>query len=176
MLCVVGVVQNIYTAHISRWLSRHACDSLLFVFFFFFFVWRFLSLLLLFLFRYIYTTVFSSFFFILYIMWAECVSPSAYTTGTRARVKKGKKKKMGFLYPVFPSACDIVSFFFFFFSSLLFSFLSPHYFLILCLVASLFLSFFFFFHLLRQRTSSDGRACSLLYKTHTSLKELLTCC
>ena len=80
MLCVVGVVQNIYSTHIALAFSSRMRLAFICIFSFL----RFLSLLLLFLFIYIYTTVFSSFFFILYIMWAECVSPSAYTTGTRA--------------------------------------------------------------------------------------------
>ena len=100
MLCVVGVVQNIYTAHISRWLSRHACDSLLFVFFFFFFVWRFLSLLLLFLFRYIqqYFLPFSLYS----ILCGLNVCLLARTQqGQEPGLKKEKRKRWGFCIPSF---------------------------------------------------------------------------
>ena len=130
MLCVVGVVQNIYSTHIALAFSSRMRLAFICIFSFL----RFLSLLLLFLFIYIYIQQYFLPFSLYSILCGLNVCLLARTQQGQEPGKKRKKKKMGFLYPVFPSACDIVSFFFFFFLSLLFSFLSPHCFLILLLL------------------------------------------
>lgn len=130
MLCVVGVVQNIYTAHISRWLSRHACDSLLFVFFFSFFLFG-----VFFPFScYFYLDIYIQHYFLPFSLYSilcglnVCLLARTQQ-GQEPGLKKEKRKRWGFCIPSFhplatlsPSSFFSLLYCFLFFLPTIFSF------------------------------------------------------